>query len=164
MTVFLNWLSQIASITKVSLQTILERKGSSPASTFGIACVVAVLVGVLSIAQGFRHAVRVSGTPDRAIILRSGSDTEMMSILVGPDTKIIADTAGIGRSPEGALASAELFVVINLPKRSTQTDANVPLRGVESGAFRVHDDLRIIEGRRFETGRNEVIVGIGAAT
>ena len=64
----LNWFSQIASVSKVSLQTIVERKGSSAASTFGIAGVVAVLVGVLSIAQGFRQAMKSSGVPGRARI------------------------------------------------------------------------------------------------
>jgi putative ABC transport system permease protein len=160
----LNWFSQIGSVTKVSLQTILERKGSSAASTFGIAGVVAVLVGVLSIAQGFSHAMRSTGFPDRAMVLRSGADSEMMSILTGEDARIIADASGIARTPEGALASAELFVVINLPKRSTHTDANVPIRGVELSAFRVHDELQIVEGRRFESGKNEVIVGVGAAS
>lgn len=159
----LNWFSQIVSVTKVSLQTILERKGSSAASTFGIAGVVAVLVGVLSIAQGFRQAMKSSGLPGRAIVLRSGSDSEMESILMGEDTRVIADAPGIARSPDGALASPELFVIINLPKRSTRTDANVPLRGVGPNALRVHEELQIVDGRRFETGRNEVIVGFGAA-
>jgi len=56
-----------------------------------------------------------------------------------------------------------LFVIINLPKRSTGTDANVPLRGVEEQAFHVRDQFKIVEGRRFDPGKNEVIVGIGAA-
>ncbi len=65
--------------------------------------------------------------------------------------------------PEGPLASPELFVTLNLPKRSTGTDANVPLRGVEPAAFQVRNEVRIIEGRAFEPGRNEIIAGVGAA-
>jgi putative ABC transport system permease protein len=61
------------------------------------------------------------------------------------------------------MASAELFVIINLPKRSTGTDANVPFRGIEPAAMAIRDGFRIVEGRRFEPGRNEVIVGAGAA-
>ena len=159
----INWLSQVMSVTKVSMQSILERKGSSAAAAFGIAGVVAVLVGVLSIAQGFRRTLTVSGSPDTAIVLRSGSDSEMMSGLTGEDARIIEDAEGIARGPEGPLASAELFAVINLPKRSTGTDANVPLRGVSRAGFAVRNDLKIVEGRRFEPGRNEVIVGVGAA-
>jgi len=157
-----NWFSQIFALIQFNLRTIWQRKGSSAAALFGIAGVVAVLVGVLSIAQGFSAVMNASGKPDTALILRSGADTEMMSGLSRETTRIIADTEGIARSTEGALASAELFVIINLPKRSTGTDANVPLRGVEPMAFSVRSDVDIIQGRPFEWGRNEVIVGSGA--
>jgi putative ABC transport system permease protein len=157
-----NWVSQIFALIQFNLRTIWQRKGSSAAALFGIAGVVAVLVGILSIAQGFSAVMNASGKPDTALILRSGADTEMMSGLSRETTRIIADTEGIARSTEGALASAELFVIINLPKRSTGTDANVPLRGVEPMAFSVRSDVNIIQGRPFEWGRNEVIVGSGA--
>src|SRR5207244_2175086 len=73
------------------------------------------------------------------------------------------DAPGVARGADGPLASSELFVMINLPKRSTGTDANVPMRGVEKAAFPVRGDIRIVQGRTFEPGRNEVIVGVGAA-
>jgi putative ABC transport system permease protein len=87
----------------------------------------------------------------------------MVSGFLRENTRVIADAPGLAHSDKGALASAELFVIIDLPKRSTGTDANVPLRGVEDQAFRVRDKFKIVEGRRFESGKNEVIVGIGAA-
>ena len=124
---------------------------------------VAVLVAVLSIAKGFQHAMTVSGSPDTAIILRSGADGEMMSGLGGPTTRIIADTEGVARGAEGPMASAELFVIIDRPMRSTGSAANVPLRGVEPAAFDVRDRIEIVEGRKFEWGKNEVIVGYGAS-
>jgi putative ABC transport system permease protein len=158
-----NWLAQTAAVTRLSLETIIERKGACAASVFGIAGVVAVFVAVLSIAQGFRQVMTRSGDPSKAIVLRSGSDTEMMSFFSGPETRLIADAHGVAHTPAGPLASSELFVVINLPKRSTGTDANVPLRGVSPDAFAVHHQLRIHQGRRFSPGRNEVIVGVGAA-
>ncbi len=133
------------------------------AAVFGIAGVVAVLVGVLSIAAGFRRAMTVSGAADAAIVLRSGADSEMVSGFTRESTRIIADAPGVARTPEGPLASAELFVIINLPKRSTGSDVNVPLRGVEPAAFRVHGQVRMVEGRAFAPGKNEVIVGVGAA-
>jgi putative ABC transport system permease protein len=160
---FLNWLSQVVSVTRLSLQTILERKGASAAAVFGIFGVVAVFVAVLSIAQGFRRALIVSGSPEIAIVLRSGSDTELMSFLMGEETRWIADAPGILHSDNGPLASRQLFTVINLPKRGAGTDANVPLRGVDAAAFDVQQEVRLIAGRPFEPGRNEVIVGRGAA-
>ncbi|MFQ5766396.1 MAG: ABC transporter permease [Acidobacteriota bacterium] len=157
------WLQQVISVTQFALCTAPQRLGSSLASMLGIAGVVAVLVGVLSIAEGFRITLESSAARDNAIVLRSGSDTEMMSGLSGDSVKVIAQAPGIARGEEGPLASSELFVVINLPKRSTGTDANVPLRGVESAAFQVRDRLQMVAGRAFRWGVNEVIVGAAAA-
>ena len=159
----INWLSQVWSVSVFNLRTIPQRKGAAIASAVGIAGVVAVLVGVLSIAEGFRAAMTVSGPDDVAIVLRSGADNEMTSGLSRDETRLVADTQGVARTPDGPLASAELFVIINLPKRSTGTDANVPLRGVGPVAAEVRGDVTIVEGKRFEPGRNQVIVGAGAA-
>ncbi len=159
----MRWLTQVVAVTLFGLRTIPQRLGSSAAAVFGIAGVVGVLVGVLSIAQGFRSAMEVAGSDDMAIVLRSGATSEMMSGLARPDVLVVADTAGVARDADGALSSAELFVIIDLPKRTTNTVANVPLRGVEAQAFDVRGDVEIVEGRMFEWGRNEIIIGVGAA-
>ena len=88
----------------------------------------------------------------------------MVSGFLRESTRVIADAPGVARNADGPLASAELFVIINLPKRSTGTDANVPMRGVERAALKVRDKLKLVEGRMFEWGKNEVIVGVGAAS
>jgi putative ABC transport system permease protein len=163
MNLVLNWFAQIGSITKFGLLSVPQRRGSVAATVFGIAGVVLVFVGVLSIAAGFRRAMASSGSADAAIILRSGADSEMVSGFGRQETRLIADAPGVARNAAGPLASAELFVIINLPKRSTGTDANVPLRGVEGAATAVRDNLHITAGRMFEWGKNEVIVGAGAA-
>jgi len=159
----MNWISQILAILKFSLLSLPSRKGSAAASVVGIAGVVAVLVGVLSIATGFRSAMTTTGADDVALILRSGADTEMVSGLSLDDTRIIADAPGLARDETGPRVAPELFVIINLPKRSTGTDANVPLRGISDASFVVRGNIDIVEGRRFEPGRNEIIVGRGAA-
>lgn len=159
----INWLSQVGAVTKFGLLGIPARRGSVAAAMIGIAGVVGVLVGVLSMAVGFRAAMAASGSPDSVLVLRSGADTEMVSGFGEEETRIIADAPGLARDANGPLASAELFVIINLPKRSSGTDANVPLRGVQPAAFQVRDHLKFVEGRPFEWGKNEVVVGVGAA-
>ncbi|MBZ5638543.1 MAG: ABC transporter permease [Acidobacteriia bacterium] len=129
----------------------------------GVAGVVATFVAVLSIAEGFRAVMTSTGSPDRAIVLRGGSNTEMYSVLSRDEVRIIAGEPGIARGPGGPLASAELFVVVDLPKRSTGTVANVPLRGVQPAAFAVRNEVRLVEGRGFEPGKNEIVVGRAAA-
>ena len=158
-----NWLAQVAAITRFGLMSLPQRRGSVAATVIGIAGVVAVLVGVLSIAAGFRRAMTASGSADAAIVLRSGADSEMVSGLGREETRLIADAPGVARNARGPLSSSELFVIINLPKRSTGTDANVPLRGIDGPAMDVRDNMKIIEGRTFAPGKNELVVGRGAA-
>ena len=156
-------LSQILAITAVNIRSLPQRFGSSAVAVVGITGVVIVFVAVLSIAQGFRAAMTTAGDPRTAIVMRAGTDSELSSILMREHTQLVKDAAGVARGPNGPIASAELFVIVNHPKRSTGTDANVPLRGVEPNAFDVRPRLRLIEGRRFEPGRNEIVVGRAAA-
>jgi len=156
-------LSQILAVTGVNLKSIRERAGSSAVAIIGIAGVVVVFVSVLSIAEGFRAAMSKAGDPQRVIIMRTGSDTEMTSGLSGEDARLIMDTPGIQRGPNGPLASAELFVIVNHPLARTGTDANVPLRGVSPAVLQVRPEVRVVEGRMFESGRNEIIVGRAAS-
>ena len=156
-------LRQVVAVTLLNLRTIPQRLGSSAVAVLGIAGVVVVLVAVLSIAEGFFAAMHSAGSPTRALIMRSGSDSEMTSGLGGPETDIIKQAPGIARDGQRAVASAELFVIIDLPKKSTGTDANVPLRGIEPAALQVRDEVKIVEGRPLQFGTNEVVVGRAAS-
>ena len=157
-----NWIAQTFAVTALNLRTIPQRLGSSAVAVIGIAGVVVVLVSVLSIAAGFTAAMRDSGSPTRALVMRSGADSEMTSGLAGPEVDIIKQAPGLRRGEQAALASAELYVIIDLPKKSTNTPANVPMRGVEPAALAVREEVSIVEGRALQFGTNEVIVGRGA--
>lgn len=159
----MNWLSQILSVSLFNLRTIPQRKGAAITAAVGIAGVVAVLVGVLAIAEGFKRTMTRSGALDAAIVIRSGADSEMTSGLTRDEARVIRDAPGVARNAQGPIVSAELFVIIDLPKRSTGTDANVPLRGIEPQGFDVRGNIQMVQGRRFESGKNEIIVGAGAA-
>ena len=159
----LKWISQTAAVTALNLRTIPARLSSSAVAIVGIAGVVIVLVSVLSIAAGFNAAMRQSGSPQRALVMRSGADSEMTSGLGGPQVELIKQAPGIRRDGQTALASGELYVIIELPKKSTpDSPANVPMRGVEPTVLQVRDDVSLVEGRMLQFGTNEVIVGRGA--
>jgi putative ABC transport system permease protein len=164
----LRWFQQVAALIGLNLRTLGQRRGSALSTLVGVACVVAVFVALLSMAEGFRATMLATGSPATVLVLRGGSDSEMMSGLQRDATQVIADAPGVARAAAlqngaGPAASAELFVIVDLPKRSTGTDANVPMRGVQPAAFAIRNDLKIVAGRRFEPGRNEVIVGRAAA-
>ena len=158
-----NWISQTLAVTALNLRTIPQRLGSSGVAIIGIAGVVIVLVSVLSIASGFSAAMQNSGSPSRAIVMRSGADSEMTSGLSGAEVDVIKQAPGLRRDGQTPVASAELYVIIDIPKISTNTSANVPMRGVEQTAMRVRSEASIIEGRMFEFGTNEIVVGRGAS-
>lgn len=164
---FGNWMSQISAVTTTAVRTIPQRRGSSLATVFGIAGVVAVFVAVLSIGEGFRKTLRGAGTPGNAMVMRAGSDSEMMSIIGAQAKEIIAQAPGVARGvlddgSEVPLTSGELFVIVDLPARATGATSNVPLRGVEPAAFSTRPNLKITSGRKFVWGRNEILVGEGA--
>jgi putative ABC transport system permease protein len=150
-------------VTALGVRTIPARLSSSAVAIIGIAGVVVVFVSVLSIGAGFGSAMRGSGSPGRALIMRSGADSEMTSGLRSTDVDVIKQAPGIRRDAQGVLASAELYVIIDLPKKSTpDAPANVPLRGIEPAAMQLRSEVTIVEGRMFQFGTNEVIVGRGA--
>jgi len=156
------WLSQTWAVAVLSVRTIPQRLSSSAVAVVGIAGVVIVFVAVLSIGEGFKAAMADAGSPSRAIVMRTGADSEMTSGIAGPEADIIIEAPGMVRENNRALASPELYVLVDLNKRSTGTAANVPLRGVGPEAQRVRSEVHIIEGRMFQYGTNEAIVGRSA--
>ena len=157
-----NSLTQIFIITMMNLRNIPQRLGTSAVAIFGVACVVGVFISVLSMAAGFERTMRSAGSSDTAIVMRAGATSEMSSGLSYETTQLVAGLPGVAKDNGVAITSAELFVVVDIAKRSTNSSANVPLRGVQPEAFKVHRTFNIIQGRNFEPGKNELIVGRGA--
>ncbi len=152
---------QLASISAMNLKSLPSRLGTSLVAVIGIGGVVAVLVSLLSMGEGFRAALELSGREDVAVILRGGSPDELSSGLSREQVMVIADAPGIARDEAGPIASPELYTIVDLPMRSTGTAANVPFRGVTQRGPLLREDFRIVAGRMFERGTSEVIVGRG---
>ena len=155
-------LNQIFAVTLLNLKNLPQRIGASLVAVIGVAAVVLVFAAVLSMANGFERTMVSAGADDIAVILRSGSTSEMSSGLSNDQTLIVANAPGVMKDGNTPLVSAELFVIVDVRKKSNDADANVPFRGVQPSAFDVRRYVRIIEGRMFETGKNEILVGRGA--
>ncbi len=160
---FASFIRQCQAVSLYNLQTVWRRRGLSAVAIFGVAGVVGVMVAVLSMAAGFRAVVTGQARDDVAVVLRGGATAESSSILSREEIAVLQEPPGVARGSAGLLVSPELFVIIDRPKIGVGTDANVPLRGVEAAAFEVRDGIELVEGRRFEPGRNEIIVGVAAA-
>ena len=160
-----NWLEQVGSVTVMNLRNIRERASSTLVALFGVTGVVTVVVGVLSINEGFRAVLQRAGADDVVIVLRGGATDEMTSGFGQEATRVIADAAQIARDGSRSVASSELYVIVDVPMKSTGTPAYVPLRGVNAAAApELRQDFKITDGRMFTPGTFEIIVGRGAAS
>ena len=157
-------LNQAVAVTALNIRSLPQRIGGSAVAVVGVAAVVLVFAAVLSMAAGFERTMLAAGADDTAIIMRSGSTTELNSGLSNDQALIIANAPGVLRDGDAPIASFELYVVVDIQKKATNDDANVPLRGVQSGAFDIRSNVKIVAGRSFEEGRNELVVGRAAQT
>ncbi|TAM57387.1 MAG: ABC transporter permease, partial [Rhodanobacter sp.] len=155
---------QALSVAGVGISTLGQRIGASSVIVIGIAGVVGVLVAMLAMGEGFQATLQQTGSNDTAIVLRGGSNAELNSVLERDNLSVIANAPGVARGPGGKpLASAELSVVANLPKKSDPgAEANVSIRGVGDEAWALRPNVKIVQGRRFKPGLRELVVGQGA--
>lgn len=126
----------------------------------GISLVVAVLIALTAMANGFRAALRSTGAPDNAIVTQRGSGSELTSGFSRDNASMIMVDSRVKRDAEGRpLASPEIVIVASLPRRVDGTEVNVTVRGVSPQAFAVRQNVRVVDGRNFTPGLYELIVG-----
>src|ERR1700733_16330666 len=155
-------LNQIAAVSAMNLRSLPHRIGTSSVVVIGIAGVVAVLISVLAMSTGFLRTLEKTGPENRAIVVRTGSSTELVSVLTNEAALTIADSAGVRKGGDGRpLASPETLLIMSLKKKDGD-DASVPFRGLTQVGFAVHPEIKITSGRMFNPGVNEVIVGKSA--
>jgi putative ABC transport system permease protein len=154
---------QAWSVTKVGIATIPQRLGSSSVVVVGIAGVVGVLVALLAMAAGFESTLRETGTDDTVIVMRAGAQTEINSVVDHDTAVVVSQAVQVLHNASGQpIASPELVVVASLPKKSDGLDGNVELRGVGEHAWELRPNVKMIEGRKFQSGLRELITGKSA--
>ena len=126
----------------------------------GIALVVAVFAVLMSMSEGFRAALKSTGRTDNAIVVQRGSNSELTSGVPLDQRNMIMVDDRVARGSDGQpLASWELVVVVSLPKATDGSPTNVTLRAVPPRAVEVRGGIKVVEGRSFTPGLDEVIVG-----
>ena len=155
----MSWLRQIISVTALNLRSLPQRLAASIVAVIGVGAVVGVFAGVLSMASGFEKTMLSAGSEGTAIAIRAGATSELSSGFSFDQVQVIADAPGVLKDEDGPIISAELYVIVDIARKKDNQEGNVPLRGVQPGAFKVRDHIAIVEGRIFEEGKNEMIVG-----
>ena len=149
-------IEQIIKVSMMNLRNLISRWAIASVIVVGIAGVVGVLTALLAMAEGFTTAFTSGASPDRAVVLRDGSNGEMQSNVSMEDASLLESLPGVLH------ASPELYTIVDIPKKATGTTANLIVRGVSQKAFATRPEVEVVVGRSFKTGKNEVIVGIKA--
>lgn len=151
---------QVVAVTTINLMSISQRRWLSLSTVIAIALVVVVLLAFLAMANGFQRTIAGSGADDIAIVLRAGSQAEINSTVSRDQVRLIEEGPGIARGVDGKpLVSSELYLVVDGVKRTTKTKANLPLRGIGQQGAALRKDIKVVEGRMFSPGSNEIVVG-----
>jgi putative ABC transport system permease protein len=145
-----------------NLRSVRARWVSAIVAVLGIAGTVGVFVAMLSLANGFRSTLVASGSQDNAILMRAGATAEMMSGITLESIKIVQDDPGVARDGSGPMITSEVVVVAPFPLRATGTNANVQVRGVSGNVLTIRRNVKIVQGRMFQPGLSELIVGSNA--
>ncbi len=142
-----------------NIRNVLVRWRSTLATVLGVALVVAVFVLLQAMAAGIEKAQSNTGDPRNILIVRKGSTAESSSQITPAQYKIIPYLSGISQTTQGRpVISADVVVLVSLPRRSGKGEANVLLRGVSPMGLELRPQVKVVEGRRFQPGQREVIV------
>jgi putative ABC transport system permease protein len=154
---------QSLAVAGVGIAGLPQRWGASGVIVVGIAGVVGVLVAMLAMGEGFQATLKGTGNEESAIVLRGGAQAETNSNIARDQVPLIAGLAGIAKDARGRpLVSAEASQIASLPKAEDGIDANVQIRGVGPEAWELRPQVDVVEGRKFEPGKRELVVGTRA--
>ncbi len=148
---------------KYHYRSLFVRKSVTLMTLGSIAFVVLVYIGVLALAGGLRAAFSATGDPSTVLVLRDGAQSEMASGFATDTHRVLANLPGVLKDDSGRpLASGET-ITVQIAKRRDGTETNVTIRGVRDEAFALRSSIEIDEGRRFEAGKGEILIGAGLA-
>jgi putative ABC transport system permease protein len=154
---------QSIAVTAFNLAALRQRAAASLVVVIGITGVVAVLISVLALANGFRHTIESAADPDRVVVLSSGSESEGGSSIARAAADRIMLHDAVRKDAEGKpVASAEAVISARVAKKSDGTDTYVSLRGIGPRGMALRRDIRLVSGRMFRPAVNELIVGSAA--
>jgi putative ABC transport system permease protein len=161
----MNFFTQILAITAMNLRNVPLRLGNSLVIVIGIAGAVGVFIPIVAMSMSFRATIRGDGNDSRAIVLTQRATTEAESSITRDEVAMIMDYPQVSRDSRGkAVASGEVVLVAPVSRKRDHSDVNVTLRGVGEQYFAMRPELKLRSGRMFETGKQELVVGAGAAS
>ena len=146
---------------RYTVRNVMVRRSSALLTMLGIACTVAVFAGVIALRDGFASVYEPRGEQNIAVYLRPGASSEGESWISRDIVEVvIKERPEIARAADGRpLAAAESFLAVYMEAKDGDL-TNVPLRGIQPLSLELMgDSVRLLDGRWFEFGADEVVLG-----
>jgi putative ABC transport system permease protein len=154
---------QILAITAINLRSIPLRLGNSLVIVIAIAGAVGVLIPVLAMSVGFRSTIKGDARPDRAIVVGRSATAEYESSLSREDFGKIMSLPEVRRDARGRpVVSGEVVLQAPVSGKRNHSDLSITLRGVSEHYFAMRPELKLVSGRMYYPGRQELVVGAAA--
>lgn len=143
-----------------SLRNLWTRKLTTALTAGGMALVVFVFAAVLMLDEGLKKTLVDTGAIDNVVVTRRAAGTEVQSGVERPAAAIVESLPQVALGGGGERqVSKELVVLISLNKRETEKPANVIIRGVAPMGLSLRPQVKIVAGRLFRVGSNEIVAG-----
>ncbi|MCW5976896.1 MAG: ABC transporter permease [Bryobacteraceae bacterium] len=147
-----------------NIRNLTERKTTTVMTALGIALTVAVLLAALALAEGLRTSLAATGDPLHVLVMRKGATSELVSVVTREWFQDVRLRAGVARNDKGEpMASLEMVTIVILEGPEAPAGMNVNVRGLLPIGFEMRSDVKLLEGRMFEPGRREAVVGKAVA-
>lgn len=165
---YLLWLGWTIVTSPIPLpynfKSVFVRWRSTAATILGVALVVTVFILLHAMAAGLERSSANTGDPRNIMIVRKGSTAESSSVVVRDQFNILQYFPQIARDAQNKpIISADLVVIINLPRRDAAGEANVTMRGVTPMGKELRPQVKLVNGRWFTPGKREAVVSIKMA-
>jgi putative ABC transport system permease protein len=147
-----------------NLRNLVVRKTTTIMTALGVALTVAVLLAVLALVEGLRTTLASSGDPLQIVVMRKGSESEIVSNFTRTQFQDLKFKPGIATGANGQpLASLEVITVVNLSSTETGEGTNVTVRGLQPAGIEMRHNVKMASGRWFQEGKRELVAGKSAA-
>ncbi len=157
-------LRQIFIVSAINFKSLRQRFWQSMVIVMGLAATIGVMLSMLSVSAGMRDAYVKAGDPNRAIVVSKGADQEGQSVITRAMAPVIIDAPGIAKDRDGK-PLADRGIQMGVPVlRKDGSKGFTTMRGLADKGPGVRPELHILQGRMFQPGRRELVVGVGANT
>ena len=145
-----------------NVRNLRVRKTTTLMTALGVALTVAVLLGIGTLVEGLRSSLASGGNPLHLIVMRQGSTSELVSIVTRESFDVLKFDEGIAKLDGEPMISSEVLSVVNLGLRGDpESVANISVRGLSQIGIKMRPGIELTEGRWFDTGKREMVVGSG---